>query len=472
MVTTPAGYAATWRASSLKRDKRVVYASVAALAGLVLILSATSVPVPFGSRKGPEGVVNGSAAMGLSGWSAASDAGTVVLAPAGIGHGPGDARTAVDIQRTAGNGRWAMAVADIRTPQRFFRVGRTYQMQAYARDLNASGESIGILLANDNYVHRPTTEARYGKYHDRSWHLLTRRFVCRESASPDTRFYFELPASGALHWQVTAVSVREVPRLRPPKVGGSPDRKLSFAGTAGSPPDGRVWTHELGGHGWANREVQTYTSGTANAHLDGQGHLVISVRREDVVGSDGIRRPYTSARISTKGKVEIPPGSYLEAAIRPPVGRGLYPAFWLLGSAFPDVGWPAAGELDVLEMSGQHASTVHSRMHLPASSNPDEDAPYPRDSAVGTVDLGHPLDSRAHRYGVYFDDRMVRFYVDRKEHLAFDAQDAAATGRGWPFDKPLEIVLNVAVRGDVSGTSFPRSMVVGDISVWEGGTPF
>jgi hypothetical protein len=90
------------------------------------------------------------------------------------------------------------------------------------------------------------------------------------------------------------------------------------------------------------------------------------------------------------------------------------------------------------------------------------------------VDLGQPLDSQVHRYGVYFDSKMVRFYVDRKQHLAFNAADALASGRTWPFANPQYLVLNIAVggRGNPSGTQFPKSMVVDGITIWEGGIPF
>jgi hypothetical protein len=66
----------------------------------------------------------------------------------------------------------------------------------------------------------------------------------------------------------------------------------------------------------------------------------------------------------------------------------------------------------------------------------------------------------------------VRFYVDHKEHLALDREDAEVSGRAWPFGKPMYMVLNVAVNYTDPDTVFPQSMVVKRISVWKGGTPF
>jgi beta-glucanase (GH16 family) len=441
---------------------------------MVLLLSSTpwSLPMWLGNRKGPEGVLNGSAAMDLTGWSAASDAGTVTLTPARIGQGPAKARTGVDIQRKAGDGKWAMAMAELKAPQNLFRPGRTYQMRAYVRDLYASGKTIGMLLANDNHVHQPTQAARYEGYIDRSWHLLVRTFVGERSGFPDTRLYFALPPSGALHWQVTAASVREIPKTRPPRVKGKPTRELTFAGDAGTAPDQQVWNHEIGGHGWGNNEVQTYTAEVANARVDGAGHLLVTARREDTTGPDGIRRQYTSARITTKGKVEPRPGSYVEASVRAPVGRGIWPAFWLVGSDISSVGWPAAGELDVLEASGAQPTVARSRIHMASSTDPAADVPFPRNKDRGFVDLGHPLDTKTHLYGVYFDGTMVRFYIDRSEHLAFGIEDAVTSGRAWPFGRPQYLILNVAVNADAARTAFPARMVVDRIAIWEGGTPF
>jgi beta-glucanase (GH16 family) len=441
-----------------------------------MLLASTIWSPPFSPLKASaaEGVVNPSATANMSNWTANSDGTPVRLMRVSIAHGPAGASTAIDIQRAGVPGKWALALGDLRKPQTFFRVGRSYEMRAYVRDLNASGQAIGILLANENFDHRPTRVSRYENYSDRSWHLLTRTFVCTDPASSDTALYVGLPPSGALHFQLTAVSVREVTPARAPRVNGDPKKVLSFNGASGTAPDRRVWNHELGGNGWGNEELQTYTASTSNAQVNGAGHLVITARREDATGPDGIARHYTSARLTTKGKVEVLPRSYVEASIRVPVGAGVWPAFWLLGSNISDVGWPACGELDVLEVIGANPTIAHSMMHMGTQSDPRKDAPYPMDEGKGTVDLGHTLDSRTHRYGVYFDSKMVRFYVDGKEHLAFGAEDAWTSGRTWPFDKPMFLVLNVAVggTGDPSATSFPRSMTVDRISIWKGGTPF
>jgi hypothetical protein len=421
-----------------------------------------------------EGVLNGSAAVDLSGWRAAADAEPITLTRVPITGGPSGIGTAVDIRRAGGQGKWALALTELRTPETFFEAGRSYRMRVFVRDMNASGQSVGLLLANANYLNRTTDTSRYERYRDTSWHLLTRTFVCTEPGFPDTALYLALPPSGPLHWQVTGASVREVPPARPPRVRGPATKVLSFTGPAGTAPDPQVWRSELGGHGWGNKELQTYTSSLSNAQLDGNGNLVITARREDLRGPDGTAHRYTSARLTTQGKVEVRPGSYVEASIRLPVGAGVWPAFWLLGSNISEVGWPACGELDVVEVIGAKPTVVHSAIHMAARSDPDRDAPYDGDRDGGSLDLGHPVDDRMHRYGVYFDQTMVRFYIDRKEHMAFNLEDAVVSDRTWPFGSSQSLVLNVAVggMGDPSATMFPKSMTVGAISIWEGGTPF
>jgi hypothetical protein len=450
-----------------------------AVAGLALLLAATlTTAVPrFSSptaAKAPEGVVNPSASVDMAGWISDGDVTRVRLMRIPVAHHPARVRTAVDIRRTGVVGKWAMAFAKLKSPATFFQVGRSYRMQVYVRDVNASGQRIGVLLGNENFGHRPTAVSRYESFDDDSWHLVTRTFLCTDPAFADTGLFLDLPPAGELHWQVTAASVREVPTPRPPRVLRPATRTLSFDGTAGTPPDPLTWNHEVGGHGWGNGELQTYTESKANAQVDGAGHLRITALRQQATGRDGITRQYTSARLTTQGKVNVRPGSYVEATLSAPGGTGVWPAFWLLGTNISEIGWPACGELDVVEVVGSRPTVAHSMTHMATAADPRKDAPYPLDESKGMVELGHPLDSQAHRYGVYFDRKMVRFYVDRKEHLALGADDALAAGRNWPFDKPQYLLLNIAVggKGDPSRTEFPKSMIVDRISIWEGGTPF
>src|SRR5690242_2809594 len=94
-----------------------------------------------------------------------------------------------------------------------------------------------------------------------------------------------------------------------------------FDGDAGSPIDERCWTHVLGGSGWGNNELQSYTDSVRNSYLDGAGNLCLTALRE----VSGSASSYTSARVTTKGKFEFAYGM-LEARARLPKGQGIWPA--------------------------------------------------------------------------------------------------------------------------------------------------
>ena len=110
--------------------------------------------------------------------------------------------------------------------------------------------------------------------------------------------------------------------------------------------------------------VPTRPTGTST---DGTGNLVIEARRETMAGSSCPGGPcqYTSGRINTQGKFSFTYG-HVEARIKVSGTQGLWPAFWLLGANFPTVGWPASGEIDVMEHVGRAPSQVFSTIHAPA----------------------------------------------------------------------------------------------------------
>jgi Beta-glucanase/Beta-glucan synthetase len=111
----------------------------------------------------------------------------------------------------------------------------------------------------------------------------------------------------------------------------------------------KTWNYELGDGcpnvcGWGNNERQIYT--TEN-HKIADGKLVITVKKEG--------DKYTSTRITTAGKKEFKYG-YMEARAKLPVGQGIWPAFWMLGSNIKQVGWPKSGEIDILEYVGKRTA--------------------------------------------------------------------------------------------------------------------
>ncbi|RPH74547.1 glycoside hydrolase family 16 protein, partial [bacterium] len=106
--------------------------------------------------------------------------------------------------------------------------------------------------------------------------------------------------------------------------------------------NGNNWTHETGGGGWGNNELEYYTNRTDNSYIQ-DGKLVIKVIKENYSG-----RSYTSARLKTQNKKFWKYGK-VEARLKLPAGQGIWPAFWMLGQNINSVGWPKCGEIDIME---------------------------------------------------------------------------------------------------------------------------
>jgi len=111
-----------------------------------------------------------------------------------------------------------------------------------------------------------------------------------------------------------------------------------FTGTNGQAVDPTKWGFDIGGKGWGNNELQTYTDRTTNAFVR-NGLLNIKVLREKFTGPDNISREYTSARLLTENKFTQRYGRF-EARIKVPYGQGIWPAFWMLGDNIRTAGWP------------------------------------------------------------------------------------------------------------------------------------
>lgn len=423
-----------------------------------------------------EGVSNTNSANSTTGWIAQWSAGPVSLTRTGLATAaPNGATTAFAVKRGAGTGSWSFALGNLANPTTFFTVGKTYTLMLYVRDLRKAGSRVGALLANGHYASRPSGVSSYGGFTDGAWHKLSKNFTADHVGYPDTGFYVALPASGALDLQFTGASVQETSAPQPAKApGASPSTTVSFTGAAGTAPSTAQWTHNVGAgiNGWGNGEQQTYTTSTKNSRMDGNGHLLITALRETVTGPDGHTRNFTSARLTTKGKVSIAPGSYVEASIKAPTGVGPFSGFWLVGDNGQP--WPASGEIDILESVGRDATIAHSAVHMAKAGSPTTDMQLGWGDAGGSVDLGQPLSATAHTYGLYFDGKTMRWYIDRKEIRALWASDVLATGRTWPFTSKQFVVLNVAIGGysSIPATTFPATMTVGPIKVWSGGLPF
>lgn len=213
--------------------------------------------------------------------------------------------------------------------------------------------------------------------------------------------------------------------------------RQDFSGPAGTPPDPSVWTAQTGGGGWGNDELQTYQA--QDAVLDGRGHLVITAH----IGGTPGHPTYTSARLTTAGKASFTTGT-LSARIRLPDGQGLLPAFWLLGTDVDQVGWPAAGEIDVVETPDTTARSVHT-VHAPTTTSDHQEV-----SASRTVAHSTPLSDGFHVYSVTRTADSITMAVDGHTAMTISRSTAPPTMR-WVFDQPMAVLFSLAIGGNWPG---------------------
>jgi beta-glucanase (GH16 family) len=240
-----------------------------------------------------------------------------------------------------------------------------------------------------------------------------------------------------------------------------------FNGPDGSAPDPAHWTYDLGGEGWGNQELECYTNDAQNSFLQGGNLVIQALSKPNMVckSADGTTTTnnYTSARLTTAARFDQAYGKF-EARVMIPYGQGLWPAFWLLGSNISTVGWPACGEIDIMENIGKEPAVVHGSIHGPGSAGENS----------FTADYTLPNNQRFaddfHVFAVEWSTTEVRFLVDGKSYE--DVQKSAFTQGPWVFDHPFFILLNVAVGGSWPGnpdatTAFPQTMKVDYVRVYK-----
>jgi beta-glucanase (GH16 family) len=228
-----------------------------------------------------------------------------------------------------------------------------------------------------------------------------------------------------------------------------------FEGPRGARPDPRRWGLETG-HGWGNGELQAYTARRANASLDGKGRLRITARRERFTHPDGFTSRYTSARLTTEDRFEVAYGR-IEARVRVPAGRGLLPAFWALGNNLDSAGWPASGEIDVMEVNGAKPRLVSGTLHGPRRGHKDYAVGGERRTAA-------PLSNGFHVYGVQWSPDRIAFTLDREVYAVRGRTDLPSGSR-WSFERPFFLLFTLPVGGEWLGppdatTRWPATMLV------------
>ena len=180
---------------------------------------------------------------------------------------------------------------------------------------------------------------------------------------------YDCNQTNAQRWNPTVIGNATSPPPPPPPPNWVLTWSDEFNGPDGSGVDPNNWSFDVGGGGWGNNELEYYTSGTSNAVIQG-GSLVITATSDGASGYSCWYGPcqYTSARINTAGKFSQQYGRF-EASIKIPQGQGVWPAFWLLGENIGSVGWPACGEIDIMENIGSTPDNAYGTTHGPGPGN-------------------------------------------------------------------------------------------------------
>jgi beta-glucanase (GH16 family) len=242
-----------------------------------------------------------------------------------------------------------------------------------------------------------------------------------------------------------------------------------FDGPAGARADSTKWNYNTqdgcnnGNCGWGNNEKEYYSDAPENIALNGEGQLMI-VARIAPPGLSCYYGPcrYTSAKITTKGKMLAAPGR-VEARIKLALGQGLWPAFWMLGQGDPTLSWPACGELDIMENKGSQPITTSSAVHGPGYSG---NTPFAHANSLTRGTISDDF----HIFAVEWDSLHVRFFVDDIPHYQVTRDEIEHFGKSI-LNQPFFVILNLAVGGHFDGDPqsdaiFPAIMLVDYVRVY------
>lgn len=232
--------------------------------------------------------------------------------------------------------------------------------------------------------------------------------------------------------------------------------------------------------GWGNGELQYYTREPDNAFLK-DGMLHVRALKESLHGFG-----YSSAKLKTKkrdgsslfamkyGKVEF--------RAKLPVGKGIWPAVWMLPQNEKFGGWAASGEIDILEVKGHEPTKVHGTLHFgsrwPANTEATKSYTLPDKGSIADF----------HIYSLEWDPGEFRWAVDGhtystqsfwwssskidKNKGAKPTKEADLNPWPAPFDQPFYLIINLAVGGQFPGnpdklTLFPAEMLVDYVRIYE-----
>ena len=221
--------------------------------------------------------------------------------------------------------------------------------------------------------------------------------------------------------------------------------------------DPAKWGYEIGY--LRNDEKQYYTSRSENVRAEG-GNLVIEALREPYQGY-----AYTSASVNTRGRFEFTYGR-VEVRAKLPTGNGTWPAIWMLGTSISQVGWPACGEIDIMENVGFDPTRIYGTIHTAAYN-------WVAGTSKGAnLAVANPWED-FHVYAAEWYPDRIDLFVDGQKYFTFRNEGKGAST--WPFDKTQYLQVNLAIGGSWGGQKgiddslFPHRYLIDYVRIYKAG---
>lgn len=215
--------------------------------------------------------------------------------------------------------------------------------------------------------------------------------------------------------------------------------------------------------GWYNNELQYYSDDRReNARIE-KGALVIEARREALsTAKDWGGQAYSSAKLVTRQRLGY---GFYEIRAKLPCGRGIWPAIWMLPTGAQ---WPDAGEIDIMEMVGWDPNVIHATLHTGAFN-------HAKGTQRGAQVKVQTACTTYHNYQLDWRPGSLTIGIDGRGYMRV-ANDQPGGKAAWPFTRPFELILNVAVGGNWGGQKgvddamFPQRMHVDYVRYWKPGS--
>ncbi len=228
-------------------------------------------------------------------------------------------------------------------------------------------------------------------------------------------------------------------------------------------PDSTKWNYDLGDGcpnvcGWGNNEAQYYTTDSKNIRVE-NGNLIIEAHKDSLGG-----KAYTSTRIISKQKGDWLYGR-IEVRAKLPKGKGTWPAIWMLSTDWKYGGWPASGEIDIMEHVGYDPGVVHGTIHTEKYNH------IKQTQKEGKITIADAMD-QFHVYAIDWTKDKIDFFVDDNlYHTVVRGQQDDFNG--WPFDQKFHLIMNIAVGGNWGGKEgiddsiWPQRMEIDYVRIYQ-----